>query len=177
MPPTAASNVGDEVLDVARGMSDVGARCALNKTEGPLSLSQGPHYGTLVGTLTAPAVGVRPASPGGRASPRGKAQVTRRLRWQPEPATTPLRIRPHLVSQEWYHLRVAPFKRQGGAAGSVVGVTVTAPRGQVKCQKDRLATWLIMSQLKSTSSEIGSIICVLCMLVCCILRPSAVSAA
>ncbi len=34
-------------------MSDTGARCALNKTEGPLSWSQGPHYGTLVGTVTA----------------------------------------------------------------------------------------------------------------------------
>jgi hypothetical protein len=33
-------------------MSDTGARCALNKTEGPLSWSQGPHYGTLVGTVT-----------------------------------------------------------------------------------------------------------------------------
>jgi hypothetical protein len=29
-------------------MSDIGARCALNKTEGPLSWSQGPHYGTLL---------------------------------------------------------------------------------------------------------------------------------
>jgi hypothetical protein len=33
-------------------MSDTGARCALNKTEGPLSWPQGPHYGTLVGTVT-----------------------------------------------------------------------------------------------------------------------------
>jgi hypothetical protein len=40
-------------------MSDTGARCALNKTEGPLSWSQGPHYGTLVGTVT-PLLGVEP---------------------------------------------------------------------------------------------------------------------
>ena len=31
---------------------DIGARCALNKTEGPLIWSQGPHYGTLGGTVT-----------------------------------------------------------------------------------------------------------------------------
>jgi hypothetical protein len=54
-------------------MSDTGAlaRCALNKTEGPLSWSQGPHYGTLVGTVTGTAAA---RAGGGRADLRSRTE-------------------------------------------------------------------------------------------------------
>jgi hypothetical protein len=50
-----------------------GARCALNKTEGPLSWSQGPHYGTLGGTVT-PLLGVEPIN--GVSAPKIAFEVT-----------------------------------------------------------------------------------------------------